>query len=408
VTKPDLPKPGVRPTYPGLGGTKPSKPPISTLPSIPSKPSTPTARPLPGNIEDFLGLDRPVTLPGVIGGKPIPKPSIPRPEVPTTKPALPQRPSIPGGPSTKPAPIPPSTKPNRPYPSKPGWNNDVIHQRPSWVNINNNQINIINNNWQSQINNISNWHIQHPQRIAGWQSWGNQVRVHWRGRYHYSYQWFSPNWWVNHPHGMCGWHYYYRYQYYPVSYWWTAPAFPTFATWFTWTAPSAVWSQPVFYDYGAGGNITYQNNNVYLNGQQLGTAREFAETAATLATVPPPESEEQAAEAEWLPLGTFALTTDKQDTEPNRILQLAVDKQGIISGTMYNTQSEESQAIQGSVDKETQRVAFRFGENENVVAETGLFNLTQNEAPVLMHFGPDWNETYLLVRLEAPPEENNE
>lgn len=207
---------------------------------------------------------------------------------------------------------------------------------------------------------------------------------------------------------MCGWHYYYRYQYYPVSYWWTAPAFPTFATWFTWTAQPAIWSQPVFYDYGAGGNITYQNNNVYLNGQQLGTAREFAETAATLATVPPPESEEQAAEAEWLPLGTFALTTDKQDTEPNRILQLAVDKQGIISGTMYNTQSEESQAIQGSVDKETQRVAFRFGENENVVAETGLFNLTQNEAPVLMHFGPDWNETYLLVRLEAPPEENNE
>lgn len=91
-----------------------------------------------------------------------------------------------------------------------------------------------------------------------------------------------------------------------------------------------------------------------MNGQQLGTTREFAETAAALATVPPPESEEQAAQAEWLPLGTFALTTDKQDTEPNRILQLAVDKQGIVSGTMYNTQTEESQAIQGSVDKETQ------------------------------------------------------
>lgn len=165
--KPAIPKPG--------GGMKPSVP--STRPSIPStrpslptpskpNPGNPAVRPLPGNVGDFLGLDRPVTLPGVIGGKPIPKPSIPRPEIPSTKPALPQKPNIPGFPSTKPAPIPPTTKPNRPYPSKRGWNNDVIHQRPGWVNIDNSQITIINNNWQSQINNISNWHIQHPQRIC--------------------------------------------------------------------------------------------------------------------------------------------------------------------------------------------------------------------------------------------------
>jgi hypothetical protein len=56
------------------------------------------------------------------------------------------------------------------------------------------------------------------------------------------------------------------------------------------------------------------------------------------------------------------------------------------------------------VDKQTQRVAFRIGESESLVAETGLSNLTQDEAPLLVHFGPEQTEDYLLVRLEQPEE----
>jgi hypothetical protein len=51
-----------------------------------------------------------------------------------------------------------------------------------------------------------------------------------------------------------------------------------------------------------------------------------------------------------------------------------------------------------------QRVAFRIGESDDVVFETGLYNLTQGEAPVLVHFGTDRVATYLLVRLEVPEE----
>jgi hypothetical protein len=47
-------------------------------------------------------------------------------------------------------------------------------------------------------------------------------------------------------------------------------------------------------------------------------------------------------------------------------------------------------------------VAFRIGESENIVVETGLYNLTQEEAPALVHFGTDKVEDWLLVRLEAP------
>ena len=174
--------------------------------------------------------------------------------------------------------------------------------------------------------------------------------------------------------------------------------------WFSWSAPAAAWSQPVYYDYGDGGNVTYQDNRVYLGDQPVASADEFAESAAALATVPAPESEDQAAEAEWLPLGTFVLTTDPDDVEPNRLVQMAVNKDGIISGTLHNRQTDKTDAIQGSVDKETQRVAVRIGESETVVAETGLYNLTQDEAPLLVHFGTETQDNYLLVRLPEPDE----
>ena len=56
--------------------------------------------------------------------------------------------------------------------------------------------------------------------------------------------------------------------------------------------------------------------------------------------------------------------------------------------------------IQGSVDKKTQRVAFTVGDNKTDVVETGLYNLTKDEAPVLIHFGADKTEQWLLVRLK--------
>lgn len=179
-------------------------------------------------------------------------------------------------------------------------------------------------------------------------------------------------------------------------------------SWFTWTAPQAVWSQPVYYDYGQGGNVVYNDNSVYINGEQVATTNEFAQSAAELATVAPPASEEDASNIEWLGLGTFAVSAGEKDVDPSRIVQLAVSKTGIISGTLYNTQTDKTQSVQGQVDKETQRVAFRVGESEDLVVETGLYNLTQEQAPLLVHFGPDKVENWLLVRLDDPaPDDDN-
>jgi hypothetical protein len=106
-----------------------------------------------------------------------------------------------------------------------------------------------------------------------------------------------------------------------------------------------------------------------------------------------------------MPLGTFAVSTNERQVEPTSMMQLAVDRSGVISGMMYNTVSDQTQAIQGQVDKQTQRVAFRIGDNQTCICETGLYDLTQNEAPLLVHYGTERTENYLLVRLEAPPED---
>lgn len=328
----------------------------------------------------------------------------------------------------KPTPIPslPNTRPSRPplnindiTAGRPGLNtrpidvgninigNININNQLNWVNIDNNRYNFINNRWSSQINGLYGWSNRYPNRIGYWNGWGNGVRYRWGG-YRFHSVWFTGNWWYGYPSAYCPWHYYHRFNYYPWNYWWRRPAWPVFRTWFAWSTPANAWSQPVYYDYGTGGNVTYQNNNVYINGQQVASQQEFAESAGVLATVEPPKSEQEAKEAEWLPLGTFAISTGEKDTEPKRVVQLAVTKQGIVGGTMYNYETDQAHAVQGKVDKDTQRVAIRFGDSQNVVAETGLYNLTQDEAPLLMHFGTEKVENYLLVRLEQEDQQSDD
>jgi hypothetical protein len=45
---------------------------------------------------------------------------------------------------------------------------------------------------------------------------------------------------------------------------------------------------------------------------------------------------------------------------------------------------------------------FTDGKNADVVLETGIYNLTQEEAPALLHQGQERSTPILLVRLQAP------
>ncbi len=157
---------------------------------------------------------------------------------------------------------------------------------------------------------------------------------------------------------------------------------------------------PVYYDYG--NTVTYQDNSVYMNGQDMGTAAEYYQQAEDLADAGAQTDDDQAPatgdEKEWLPLGVFAMSHDQQ-TKANLILQLAVNKAGIIRGNYTATLTNDTKTVQGSVDKKTQRAAWTIGDNKDNVIETGIYNLTKDEAPCLVHFGKDKTEQWTLVRL---------
>ncbi len=184
---------------------------------------------------------------------------------------------------------------------------------------------------------------------------------------------------------------------------WGAAGWATGAAWHTcaWGDAAAYCgyaeAPPVYYDYG--NNVTYDNSNVYVNGEDVGTGEQYYDQAASLASTG--AAAEAPSDGDWLPLGVFALT--KSDEAKSDVsFQLAVNKQGVIRGNSTDPARNKNQVVQGSVDKQTQRVAFTVGDNTNTVVETGLYNLTKDEAPCLIHFGKDKTEQWLLVRMQKP------
>jgi hypothetical protein len=105
---------------------------------------------------------------------------------------------------------------------------------------------------------------------------------------------------------------------------------------------------------------------------------------------------------EWMPLGVFALSPDDK-TEPTAFLQLAITKDSVIGGTYENTATNQSKNIAGKIDKSTQRAAWAVtDDNQEMVMEAGIFNLTEPQAPVLVHWGKEKTQTWLLVRMDPP------
>ncbi len=98
-----------------------------------------------------------------------------------------------------------------------------------------------------------------------------------------------------------------------------------------------------------------------------------------------------------MPLGVFALTPDGQATgpDPTLFLQLAISKEGIISGTLHNTATDKTQTIEGMADKASQRAAWTVQGKSWPIMETGIVNLTEDSAPALIHFEDGTTQQWL-------------
>jgi hypothetical protein len=190
----------------------------------------------------------------------------------------------------------------------------------------------------------------------------------------------------------------------PGSFWeenpgWTAYAITRPFAWANWGSVGS-WcgysEEAMPYSYGE--NVYYADDQVYYGDQPVATAEEYAQQAAAIATAEPTAAAEK---GEWLPLGVFAITQDGQASgaEPTLYIQLAISKQGVISGTLKNTGSGQAQSLEGMADKKSQRVAWVVAGQQAPIMETGISNLTNDTAPALIHFADGQTQQWLMVRM---------
>ncbi|QDU80762.1 hypothetical protein Pla110_24950 [Polystyrenella longa] len=179
-----------------------------------------------------------------------------------------------------------------------------------------------------------------------------------------------------------------------AGYAWRDATWRSLGTWFAYPEYNA----PLYYDYGD--NVVYQGEDVYVSGKDVGTSEEYYNQASQLASDGSSDSE-SSSQGDWLPLGVFALS-DSGAKSASATIQLAVNKEGILRGNYTKSDSKDSQVVHGSVDKKTQRAAFTVGDDQTDIYESGLYNFTKEQAPLLLHKGKDKTQQLLMVRLKKP------
>lgn len=141
--------------------------------------------------------------------------------------------------------------------------------------------------------------------------------------------------------------------------WWRGPNWIVINNWLGYG-----WDYPYYYDYG---DSTYYPDYEYA--------------------APAPQPSNLVVAADWMPLGVFALSqTPEQSADAYLFFQLAVSKDGAIGGTYYNASTDQTADVTGVVDRDTQEAAFQFSGEDAPLIHVGLYNLQQDQTPVVIDF----------------------
>jgi hypothetical protein len=280
------------------------------------------------------------------------------------------------------------------------WNN--------WQQNNQNRLNNFRANQDQRWNNLENarsdrqnWRDQRrddwqKHREDMWDYRADRANDIWDNARDFYDDVFDDHWW-----GACGWGWGYGYGHYPANpWWWWVPATFNAAASFV----DVVTPDPVYIDYGM--NVVYEGDTVYVDNQPI-PAAEYSQPVIDMATTveqpPPPAPSPEGQKSEWISLGVFALAQEEKG-DPIMFFQLSVSRDGLISGGYSSVLTEDERPVAGKVDKNSQRVGWRIGENKSTVFETSLGNLTKDVAPVVIHFDNARTQTWLLVRMPEPAE----
>ena len=142
-------------------------------------------------------------------------------------------------------------------------------------------------------------------------------------------------------------------------------------------------AQPIYYDYGYERRVPERQR--LRDGADAGSA---TSTPAGRGHRRPGPGGRPAADGEVAVARRLRAGAGRRE-ESNTIFQLAVDHVGHIRGNYYDGLMDQATPVAGAVDKKSQRACWTIGDKKTTVFETGVFNLTKQQTPVLVHFGND-------------------
>ncbi len=175
--------------------------------------------------------------------------------------------------------------------------------------------------------------------------------------------------------------------------WGVETTWPSLVVWLPWQM-----SRPIYYYYGSDGMVYYSATEDFAYLTPVSSREQFVAEAARIANTQRPLPRSQ---SDWLPLGMFALASDDESSAmPKRYISLAISKQGAVTGAYFDVANNEMLEIQGGIDPQNQRAAWKFVGRDWPIMESGLYNLTKEESTLLIHTSPRRTDTQLIIRLK--------
>lgn len=222
------------------------------------------------------------------------------------------------------------------------------------------------------------------------QNIGREARNNINSNYRNRNDWFNRNFWDRND---------LRPPYYNnTGNWWRAATAAGVGSWLGWRGSPYYYGYDDFGYYGGGWDQGYSDSS-YTQPTQT-TQPTYSEQSQAIETA---SSSSNTGSNQWMPLGVFSVVKNSESTAtPNMFVQLALNKSGAISGTFYNATTDKAYELEGWVDSESQRAAWKIADNSSSpIIETGIYNLTKDEAPVRIYFPNGSSQDRLLVRVES-------
>jgi hypothetical protein len=134
-----------------------------------------------------------------------------------------------------------------------------------------------------------------------------------------------------------------------------------------------------------------------------GGSVEYAETGTEAAPSETSSSGDPAAaneldDVQWMPLGVYALGP-WEEAKARLVLQMAVNREGVLRGSQFDTTTQEVENVAGFVDKQSLRAAWRLGDNRPETFETTLGELTKSEGSLVLRFPEGRRENWKSIQI---------